>query len=139
MSPSRIVHTATLALCLAGLTGASRANAAEAGLEGAWLEQGSECREVFVRAGKGAAFKKPVNVFAPAFIVAGNRLRTPQASCTIKGVKPAGDRRLVSLQCATSVAVDDVKAILAPAADGTLVRYLNDEDTTGSRYRRCVP
>jgi len=136
MRSAGIARTAALSLALA-FGAISRAAAVEPGLVGAWAQDGN-CEEVFSRAGKGVAFKKPVNVFAPAFIITGNRLRTPTASCTIKGVKPAGDRRVLSLQCATAIAVDDVKAIVGTSADGGLVRYLNDQDSTGSTYKRCA-
>jgi hypothetical protein len=119
-----------------GLAAMSRGNAAESRLQGAWLQDGA-CAETFSRAGKGIAFKKPVNVFAPAFIIAGNRLRTPTASCTIKAVKAMGERSVLSLQCATAVAVEDVRAIIAVSPDGALLRYLNDQDAGGSRYARC--
>src|SRR5215212_6596369 len=98
MSAARPLCAATLAVAF-GLVVVSRCNAAESGLEGAWLQDGA-CAETFSRAGKGIAFKKPVNVFAPAFIITGNRLRTPTASCSIKAVKTVGDRRVLSLQCA---------------------------------------
>ena len=94
--------------------------------------------ETFVRAGKSIAFKKPINVFAPALIITGNRLRTPTTSCTIKGMKPAGERRVLSLQCATAVAVEPVRALIGTSSDGSLVRYLNEQDSTGSSYKRCT-
>jgi hypothetical protein len=136
MRSAGIAWVALLALTLSS-GGPSRAAAVESGLVGAWAQDGN-CDEVFSRSGKAVSFKKPVNVFAPAFIITGNRLRTPTASCTIKGVKPAGDRRVLSLQCATAIAVDDVKAIVGTSADGGLVRYLNDQDSTGSTYKRCT-
>jgi hypothetical protein len=58
--------------------------------------------------------------------------RRPLASCRIKGAKRSGERRILTLACATSVAVDEVPARLEPLADGTLRRYLNDQDTTAS-------
>lgn len=129
-------------LLVAALAGAalrlSAAEAAEAGLEGAWLQQGTECADVFARSGKKTSFKKPVDLFAPAFIISGSQVRTPQASCRIKSVRPAGERRILALSCATPVAVDQARAILAPSADGSLRRFLNDQDTTGSSYRRCT-
>jgi hypothetical protein len=116
--------------------GIPRASAVEPGLEGAWVQDGN-C-EVFSRAGRSISFKKPVDMFAPAFIIAGNRLRTPTASCTIKSAKPAGARRVLLLQCATAVAVEPVRALVGASSDGSLVRYLNDEDSTGSHYKRCT-
>jgi hypothetical protein len=130
-------YVVAAALAIGG-AGMSTAEAAEAGLEGAWLQEGTECADVFARTGKATSFKKPVNIFAPAFIISGNQVRTPQASCRIRSVKPAGERRILVLSCATPVSVDQTRAILAPAENGSLRRYLNDQDTTGSSYRRCT-
>jgi hypothetical protein len=129
-----------LGLVLAASAPMSGTMAAESGLssfQGAWLQQSLSCDEVFAPAGKGVSFRKPVNIFAPAFIISGNRLRTPQASCRIKSVKPAGDRQVLTLGCATSVSVSDTTALMAPTPDG-LKRYFNDQDETGSLYTRCV-
>jgi hypothetical protein len=78
-----------------------------------------------------------VDLFAPAFIVSGNRLRTPQASCRIKSIRPSGDRQLLSLDCANAVAGNEVRALMATLPDGSLKRYFNEQDTTGSSYQRC--
>jgi hypothetical protein len=103
--------------------------------QGAWLEQGLSCDEVFAN-GQGK-FKTPVSVFAPAFIIRGSTLRTPQASCRIVRVSASEGRDLISLSCANSVATADVKALLKPGDDGTLVRFMNEADKVGDRYRRC--
>ncbi len=107
------------------------------GLQGAWLSGATDCAEIYSPSGKGASFKRPVDIFAPAFIVAGNRLRTPQATCRIKSNRPAGDRQLLVLDCANAVAGNEVRVLLATQADGTLRRYLNERDTSGTEYKRC--
>ena len=131
---------ATAGLGLAVAVAASGARAAEAGLsgyQGAWLSGGADCAEVFSSAGKGTSFKKPVDIFAPAFIIAGNRLRTPQATCRIKSTRPAGDRQLLVLDCANAVAGNEVRVLMAPQPDGSLKRYFNDQDTAGTAYKQC--
>jgi hypothetical protein len=85
--------------------------------------------------GKGTLFKKPVDIFAPAFIISGNRLRTPQASCRIRSARPSGGRQ--RLACANAVAGNQVRVIMAPQPDGLLNRYFNAQDTTGTAYKRC--
>jgi hypothetical protein len=132
-----LINAGVLVVCLAAPSLVSIAEAAERALSGAWIQGGEQCQEVFTRAGKSILFKKPVNAFAPAFIISGNQIRTPQASCRIKGSKRSGDRRSLALACATSVAVDEVPASLEPLADGTLRRYLNAEDKVGTKYVRC--
>jgi hypothetical protein len=139
MSVARRAVTARLAAYVAVCLMTGSAVAAEASFEGAWLEGGSTaCEDVFSRSGKAISFKKPVNVFVPAFIIRGSRLQTPQTSCRIRGMTPVGDRRRFSLECATPVAVDKVIALLSIASDGSLRRYFNEEDSTGSSYKRCT-
>lgn len=122
-----------LILCL----GTPSATALERALTGAWVQGGEQCKEVFTHTGKSVSFKKPVNVFAPAFIISGNQIRTPQASCRIKGAKKSGDRHILALACTTPISTDEVPASLEPSADGTLRRYLNAQDAVGSKYERC--
>src|SRR5215212_2982499 len=99
-----------------------------AAYQGAWLSGGESCAAVYASAGKGMAFKKPVDIFAPAFIISGQRLRTPLASCRIKSLRPSGSRQLMILDCANAVAADSVRALISTQPDGTLKRYLNDQD-----------
>jgi hypothetical protein len=122
---------ATLALLLGPVGHAGAAP----GLDGAWTY--SQCEALFVHRGKTASFKKPVDLFAPAFIVSGSRLRTPMASCSIVGTKRVNDRHVLKLACSTSIAVSDVTAILAPQPDGSMKRYSDSSDSIGTTYRRC--
>ena len=132
---SHSLRTNLVAATLMLVLGAGGRADAAPGLDGAWTY--SECDALFVHRGKSASFKKPVDLFAAAFIVAGNRLRTPMASCSIVGTKRVNDRHILKLSCATSVAVSDVTAILAPQSDGTLKRYSDSNDAIGTTYRRC--
>jgi hypothetical protein len=131
------MNAGVLVLCLAAPSQITIAVAAEQALTGAWVQGGEHCQEVFTRGGKSVAFKKPVNPFAAAFIISGNQIRTPGASCRIKGSKRSGNRRILALACTTSVSTDEVPARLEPTPDGTLRRYLNAEDKVGSKYERC--
>jgi hypothetical protein len=135
-----IERAARLGLSLAAFVAVPGAMAAESGssaYQGSWLAQGSDCAEVYTSADKGTSFKRPVDLFAPAFTVSGTRLRTPQASCRIKSIRPSGDRLLLSLDCANAVAGNEVRVLMATLPDGSLKRYLNEQDTTGSSYQRC--
>nr|WP_237050300.1 hypothetical protein [Microvirga ossetica] len=102
------------------------------------MAEGSSCTDVYSSTGSGPSFRKPVDIFAPAFIVSGNRLRTPMASCRIRSVRPAGDRKSVLLACANAVAGSDVRVLMALMPDGSLKRYFNEEDVTGTAYQRCL-
>src|SRR5215213_11817837 len=108
-----------------------------AAYEGAWYSGGEGCADVFASAGKGMAFKKPVDIFAPAFIISGRRLRTPQASCRIKSAKPDGERQLLLLDCTNAVAGNEIRVLMSRQPDGSLKRYFNAQDMTGTSYKRC--
>jgi hypothetical protein len=137
MTVAEAARSTALALTLAIPGTMSNASAVEQALTGAWIQDRAQCDEVFTRTGKSVSFKKPIKEFAQSFIISGNQIRTPQASCRIKAMKRSGDRRILNLTCTTSVAVNEIPAILAPLADGTLRRFLNAEDTIGRIYARC--
>jgi hypothetical protein len=111
--------------------------AAQDGIQGAWVEQSQKCEDVIAFKGGKPVFKQPVNMFAPALIITGKRLKTPQASCGLKSAKPDGDRVTVLLSCANSISTADVKLSLAKLPDGRLARYYDENDQTGSRYVSC--
>ncbi|HZA91005.1 MAG TPA: hypothetical protein VE420_00125, partial [Gemmatimonadales bacterium] len=104
---------------------------------GAWLAGDMDCGEIYSSTGKGASFKRPIDIFAPAFVISGNRLRTPQASCSIRSVRPSGDRQLLLLNCANAVAGNAVRVLMAPQPGSTLRRYFNEQDSAGTEYRQC--
>lgn len=106
--------------------------------QGAWLEEGSSCASVFVATPNAVTFKRPASAFAPAFIVSGKRLSTPLATCRLAGVAPSGERQVLRLSCATSVAKDSARAIFAMAGDGNLYRYHSVEGGIATKYLRCT-
>ncbi|MBB4041771.1 hypothetical protein GGR34_003452 [Microvirga flocculans] len=137
--PSGRMGSICLVALILSLTGAQAAEQAHTTYQGAWLAQGSSCADVYSSGGKGVSFKQPIDIFAPAFIISGNRLRTPAASCRVRSIKPAGDRHLMTLDCTNTISSSDVTVLMSTAPDGSLVRYFNAEDTIGSRYQRCSP
>ena len=99
MNVTGLAGAAGLGLAFAMSAAVSGGMAAEPGLsafQGAWLQSSPSCAEVYSFSGKDVSFRSPVDIFAPAFIISGNRLRTPQASCRIRSVRPASwaDRTL---------------------------------------------
>ncbi|KAA0114902.1 hypothetical protein CIW48_28340 [Methylobacterium sp. P1-11] len=140
MRPAHFAITAALGLSLAASAGVSKSQAAGDGLsayQGAWVLEGRDCADVYTSSGKVASFKKPVDIFAPAFLISGKRLRTPMATCSIKSVRPTGDRHLLVLDCTNAVAGQEVKVYMAPQPNGVLRRYYDVQDPAGTGYRRC--
>ncbi|MCG7391787.1 hypothetical protein MHY87_02555 [Microvirga sp. ACRRW] len=137
MEVGRFMAAAGFGLVISVAASDAKAQGAPPGFQGAWLSGDKDCAEVYASTGKGASFKRPVDIFAPAFIIAGNRLRTPQATCRIKSAKPAGDRRLLILSCANAVSDDEVRVLVAAQPDGSLKRFFNEQDEIGTAYRQC--
>lgn len=139
MGPARSAIVAALGLSLVSAA-VSSPRAASGGLsdyQGAWVLEGRDCADVYASAGKAASFKKPVDIFAPAFLISGKRLRTPMATCHIKSIRPVKDRHLLILDCANAVAGQEVRVYMAPQPNGVLKRYYDDQDPAGTGYRRC--
>ena len=136
---TRMLSRLSLSLSIAILIAppAWEARAQVSSLQGAWLEEGMSCGSVFTATGSAVAFKRPASAFAPAFIVSGQRLSTPLASCRIVGVNPSGARQVVNLRCSTTVATDSARAIFAPAEGGMLYRYNAAEGGIATKYQRC--
>jgi hypothetical protein len=107
-------------------------------LHGAWLQQSSNCADVYTTSRQAVTFKKSVNEFVPGFIVSGDRLKTPVNTCRIARIVPAGKRWMMKLDCTGSVSTTGASVQFSLTGDGALLRYLNDQDTTGSRYQRCT-
>lgn len=140
MKHACLVRVTALGLSLGASAAALDARAAGAGLsgyQGAWVLSGRDCAQVYSSAGKGVSFKKPLDLFAPAFMVSGNRLRTPAASCRIASVRPDGERQTLILDCANAVAANEVKVFMKIMPNGFLKRYYSQEDTAGIDYERC--
>ena len=140
MGVAPLARSVGLSLSLAAVAAVPCAMAAESSLsayQGAWLQGGASCSDVYSFTTKGTSFREPVDIFAPAFIISGSRLRTPLASCRVKAVRPAGDRQVLTLGCANAVSANDVTVQMSAEPDGTLKRYFNAQDTTGSIYQRC--
>ena len=107
-------------------------------LHGAWLQQSSNCADVYTTSRQAVTFKKSVNEFVPGFIISKNQLKTPVNTCRIAEIVPSGKRWMMKLHCTGAVSTMGVSVQFSLAADGALLRYLNDQDTTGSRYQRCT-
>jgi uncharacterized membrane protein len=139
MRIARFASATALGLWLAASLGMAdaMAQAGRAAYQGAGLAGDMDCAEIYATTRKGASFKRPVNIFAPTFVISGNRLRTPQASCSIRSVRPSDDRQLLLLNCANAVAGNAVRVLMAPQPGSTLRRYFNEQDSAGTEYRQC--
>jgi hypothetical protein len=107
-------------------------------LQGAWIQQHVRCDAVYVTHNGRHRFRdSPRDLFTSAFIIAGNRLTTPNASCQIVSIANRGPRQELSLSCTTPISTDRIKALLSLESDGALSRYFDAADQVGNKYQRC--
>lgn len=117
---------------------AQAARAQTDSLQGAWLEEGEVCADVFVDNGKALAFRRPASAFSAAFMVQGRQLLTPLAHCRIGRISQQGGRQVMQLSCTTSISINAARAVFALRPDGGLDRYSAADAGIATRYRRCT-
>jgi hypothetical protein len=127
----------SLALIVCLGEGALATESRFAAYQGAWLADGVACDDVYSGGRNGMTFKSPPDLFVPAFIIRGDRIRTPFAICRISSIKRIGDRDRLVLGCVNPVTSTGASALLGMGSDGRLKRYFNDDDQSGSAYGRC--
>lgn len=131
------VRVGAYLLVMALILPAQGARSQTSDLQGAWIEEGLSCASVFTAVRDSIGFKRPASAFAPAFVISGKRLTTPLASCRIVDVRSSGDRQIMNLRCTTTVSTDAARAVLAPAPDGGVYRYLAVDGDAAAKYQRC--
>jgi hypothetical protein len=104
-------------------------------LQGAWLGQESGCETTFVFRGKKPTFRRPVDAFAPAFIVNGDKVTTPLASCRIQKLEKRQNGTRVTLSCANSLSASTVVTTFTYGR-GYLLRITESGAETGY-YNHC--
>lgn len=109
-----------------------------ASLQGAWVQQDAPCETIYItQAGQTRFRQGPGYLFTSAFIIDGNRLTTPNATCQIVSMAARGSRTELSLACTTRISTGPIKALLSLGADGSLIRFFRINDRVGYRYQRC--
>lgn len=131
------IRTGAYLLAMALIVPAQGALSQTSNLQGAWIEEGLSCASVYTAGRNAIGFKRPPNAFAPAFVISGKRVTTPLASCRILDVRSNGDRQIMNLHCTTSISTNAARAVLAPAPDGGLFRYLAMDSGVATKYQRC--
>lgn len=131
------IRTGAFLLVMALMVPTQGALSQTSNLQGAWIEEGLSCSSVFTAGRNAIGFKRPASAFAPAFVISGRRLTTPLATCRIIEVRSNGERQIMSLHCTTSISTDTARAVLAPAPDGGLYRFLALDGSAAAKYQRC--
>jgi hypothetical protein len=138
-------HTLAVALALSAASAGSAAKASSLrDLEGAWVADEAACAATYRFSRGGFDFRANADLFASAFIVDKQRIRTPLASCLIRSAKSDGNWLNVQLACENGVSHQPVQARFSVVQSGLVVRRMGapvqgqGEAPSGSAFYRCV-
>ena len=131
------VRTAVI-LVLAVLATASVANAATIKeLQGAWALDGSNCDDIFTKAGKKIAFKDRIAPTSTGLLFSGNKVAGPMAVCTITKVRKKSSRWSAHLACETSIIVEELTVGFDLPHPTHLRRFDLFGGTPYATYQKC--
>jgi hypothetical protein len=96
---------------------------------------GDRLPTAFAFSGSKPAFKRPADAFVPAFIVSGDKLTTPLASCRIRKMEETEKGTRVTMACANALSSAPVVTRFA-FGRGYLLRVSDSGVETGY-YNHC--
>jgi hypothetical protein len=108
-------------------------------LNGMWASDPALCDKIFAKKGKQIAFSPLSDFYGSGFIIDGNRIRGKVARCAIKSRKEEGATILISAQCSTTIAVEQMEFSLNVVDDNTLSRLYPGVSAMRVNFHRCPP
>ena len=96
-------RVARTALCGIFILLASSANAFD--FDGAWATDAGNCAQIFTKKNNKISMSKRSDFFGGGFIVEGDRIRGPSATCKVNGRKEEGDILRLMASCTTQIAI----------------------------------
>jgi hypothetical protein len=82
---------------------AAWADAIDRRLFGAWSATPADCAKTFRRSGSSYAYRPPIDVFAPAFIIEPQRIATPTGECRVAKIAKTTESYEFALDCHDSI------------------------------------
>jgi hypothetical protein len=115
---------------------AANADALDSSLVGAWTTSAPDCAKLFQRRGGALAYRRPVDKFAQAAIIAPQQILLPSSQCRVQSVTHENKAIKIAAECQDSISYTQqtvhIKVTSAseivysptgdPALDTTLVR-----------------
>ncbi|PSJ60381.1 hypothetical protein [Pseudaminobacter soli (ex Li et al. 2025)] len=106
-------------------------------LQGAWAIEGSDCANTFKKSGGKVTFKNPGSEVTSGVIVTGNKIVSPDLSCTAVSIKPEKDRLSAKLSCADTILIQSMSMSFKITGNDTFERFDPSYPTMAFSYRRC--
>lgn len=122
--------------CLLAAFPGVRSSALE--LVGAWVMEGSECDQMFVKKDSGLALVEDSELFGGGFVIEGDRLTSALANCQIKGRRQSGDELHVTALCTTRTITSSLHFALKVIDQNTILRFSPSIPGIETKYTRCA-
>ena len=107
--------------------------------DGAWVTDAAKCAKVFVKKSNRISMTKQAELFGGGFIVEGNRIRGPSATCKINSRKEEGDMLHLIASCSTAISVLSPMQLDIKIEDtNSIVRFFSNFSEIAIPYMRCT-
>jgi len=107
--------------------------------DGAWTTDAAKCVKVFVKKSNRISMTKHADLFGGGFIVEGNRIRGPVATCKINSRKEEGDMLHLIASCSTEISILSPMQLDIKIEDtNNIVRFFSNFSEIAIPYTRCA-
>ena len=107
--------------------------------DGAWVTDAARCAQVFTKKNNRISMSKRSEFFGGGFIVQGDRIRGPSATCKINDRKEEGDMLHLIASCATQIAVLSPTQLDIKIEGGNkIMRFFPNFSEIAIPYTRCA-
>jgi hypothetical protein len=108
-----------------------------ANLDGAWAQNASTCKNIFVKKGKQTFLSPSADFYGSGFVIDGNTIRGKMAMCKITSRKEEGDVVQIQAACATDISMSNNRFGLKVVDDNKIIRMFPDMTDLDTSYYRC--
>jgi hypothetical protein len=106
-------------------------------LDGAWAQNASTCKNIFVKKGKQTFLSPRADFYGSGFVIDGNTIRGKMAMCKITSRKEEGDVVQLQAACATDISMSNNRFGLKIVDDNKIIRMFPDVAELDTPYYRC--
>ena len=114
-------------------------NAGAFEFDGAWATDAAKCAKVFVKKSNRISMTKHADLFGGGFIVEGDRIRGPLATCKINNRKEDGDMLHLIASCSTEISIlSPTQLDIKIENSNNIVRFFSNFSDIAIPYTRCT-
>jgi hypothetical protein len=130
-------RVARMVVCGAFILLASSANAFD--FDGAWATDAGNCPQIFVKKNNKISMSRRSDFFGGGFIVEGDRIRGPSATCKINGRKEEADMLRLIASCTTQIAIlSPMQLDIKIESPDKIIRFFPNFPEIAIPYARCA-